>query len=122
MAAKTKPKSKAPSETSDILTLAEAAAYLKVSEEVLLREAELGRIPARQLGNEWRFCIARLQDWFGQQQPTSSDQLSNKPVKTGEEAVARIRAIRGNSNSTETLDEVEEFIRSIYKARKEPLA
>ena len=48
----------------DVLTLAEAAAYLRVP------EAELGRLtgsqglPGRRIGSEWRFSRAAILDWL----------------------------------------------------------
>ena len=48
----------------DVLTLAETAEYLRVSENevaCLIREQGL---PGRKLGGEWRFLKIALQDWL----------------------------------------------------------
>lgn len=48
----------------DILTPVQAAAYLQIGEEAVLREAEDGRLPGRKLGGEWRFLRLALTDWL----------------------------------------------------------
>ena len=50
---------------SAVLTLEEAAAYLRVPAETLARQAEQGRIPGRQVDAEWRFLQSALVDWLG---------------------------------------------------------
>ena len=52
----------APSE--DVLTLAEAAAFLRVPEAEFLRLVETHDIPAQQIGGEWRFLKKALIDWL----------------------------------------------------------
>ncbi|HWG43714.1 MAG TPA: helix-turn-helix domain-containing protein [Gemmataceae bacterium] len=47
-----------------ILTLAEAAAYLRVPEDALLKLADEGAVPARRIGGEWRFLRKALDDWL----------------------------------------------------------
>jgi excisionase family DNA binding protein len=49
---------------TDVLTLSEAAAYLRVSEDDVVRLANLHELPGRQIGNEWRFLRAGLRDWL----------------------------------------------------------
>ena len=48
----------------EILTLPEAAAYLRVSEDVLQRMAAEGAVPVRKVGTEWRFLKSGLDDWL----------------------------------------------------------
>jgi excisionase family DNA binding protein len=48
----------------DILTLADAATYLKASEDALLQLAKDGMIPAQKIGVEWRFLRKALNDWL----------------------------------------------------------
>lgn len=50
--------------SQDVLTLSEAATYLRVPEEDILRLTRLQELPGRQIGNEWRFLKAGLQDWL----------------------------------------------------------
>lgn len=48
----------------EILTSAEAAAYLRVSEDALLKMAVEGSVPARKIGDDWRFLRKALYDWM----------------------------------------------------------
>jgi excisionase family DNA binding protein len=54
----------APLSPGEVLNLAEAAAYLRLSEADLLRLVEEQGLPGRQLGKEWRFLKAAIQDWL----------------------------------------------------------
>jgi hypothetical protein len=53
----------------EILTLAEAATFLRVSEEALEDLATKEAVPAQKIGTEWRFLKRGLTDWLrlGQQ-------------------------------------------------------
>jgi excisionase family DNA binding protein len=48
----------------EVMTLHEAAEYLSISDETLRRFAFEGAIPAFKLGRDWRFSLARLQEWM----------------------------------------------------------
>jgi excisionase family DNA binding protein len=48
----------------DILTLAEAAAYLRTSESAVEQLVAEEAIPARKIGGEWRFLRKALDDWL----------------------------------------------------------
>jgi excisionase family DNA binding protein len=48
----------------EVLTLAGAAAYLKLAESDVLRLVQEQGLPGRQLGKEWRFLKAAIQDWL----------------------------------------------------------
>jgi excisionase family DNA binding protein len=47
-----------------VLTLAETAAYLRVSEAEVLRFIDEQGLPARQLGKERRFLKSAIQQWL----------------------------------------------------------
>src|SRR4051795_6441574 len=49
----------------EVLTLAEAADLLQVDEDVVERMAGAGEVPARRLGDDWRFSRVALIDWLG---------------------------------------------------------
>jgi excisionase family DNA binding protein len=51
-------------ERGEILTAGEAAAYLRVSEDALLKLAGEGAVPAQKIGEEWRFLKRALNDWL----------------------------------------------------------
>lgn len=66
---KTKPASlplasEANGSTSEVLTLAETAAYLRLAEAEVLRAIDEQALPARRVGKEWRFLKNALQDWL----------------------------------------------------------
>jgi excisionase family DNA binding protein len=50
----------------DVLTLEEAASFLRVSPEALRAAVADGTVPARQIGGEWRFARQALLAWLGQ--------------------------------------------------------
>jgi excisionase family DNA binding protein len=66
----------APSEAngpaSEVLTLEEAAAYLRFAEADILRLIEDQGLPGRQMGREWRFLKAALQEWLSKPPPKYS--------------------------------------------------
>ena len=54
---------------NEVLTLPEAAAYLRVSEDELLEHAERAELPGRKIGHEWRFMKEAVGDWLRQRSP-----------------------------------------------------
>jgi excisionase family DNA binding protein len=55
-----------PVESTEVLTLAEAAAYLRVPETEVQFMLHHPGFPARRIGNEWRFLRSALHDWLRQ--------------------------------------------------------
>jgi excisionase family DNA binding protein len=49
----------------EVLTLPEAASYLRVTEEALAKLVEDDAIPAQKIGAEWRFLKRALTVWLG---------------------------------------------------------
>jgi excisionase family DNA binding protein len=49
---------------SSILTLEELADYLKLSPEVVLKQASQGRLPGRKIEDTWRFLKDAIDDWL----------------------------------------------------------
>lgn len=48
----------------DVLTLSEAAAFLRLSPETVERQAAQGHIPGQLIEGSWRFLHAALEDWL----------------------------------------------------------
>jgi len=48
----------------NVLTLEETAAYLRLSPEVVIREAIAGNIPGRHVDHTWRFLKTAIDDWL----------------------------------------------------------
>ena len=62
---KAKPKKSKKSEARvEVMTLAEAAAFLRVAEEPLRADAAAGRLPAHFVGGEWRFGRSAMLAWL----------------------------------------------------------
>ncbi len=54
-----------PSSTlPEVLTLEEAAAYLRVSQDDVLEALQHQRLPGRQVRQQWRFLKAAIEDWL----------------------------------------------------------
>jgi excisionase family DNA binding protein len=58
-------------EPGEVLTLAEAAAYLRLTESDVLRWVHEQGLPGRQVGSEWRFLKAAIQDWLSTGSPSA---------------------------------------------------
>jgi len=52
-------------QVGEVLTLAEAAAYLRVTEQDILRLVRKQGLPGREIGNDWRFSKASIDSWLG---------------------------------------------------------
>jgi excisionase family DNA binding protein len=50
----------------EVLTLSEAATYLRLPEEEVLRMVREQDLPSRQVGREWRFLKPAIQAWLSQ--------------------------------------------------------
>lgn len=49
---------------TEVLTLAEAAAYLRVTPEIVVSLIQHHGLPARRVEADWRFLKSALQDWL----------------------------------------------------------
>jgi excisionase family DNA binding protein len=116
MAAKTKKKPKtamangSPEPVREVLTLAEAAAFLRLSESAVLRLALDGRLPGRAAESQWRFLRSALRIWlagtdFAKPSPTAAH-LSDKE---------RLLAVAGCLADDDSL---EAMVEEIYRERK----
>ena len=63
----------------EVLTLAEAAAYLRLPEAEVERLVRTEGLPGRAVGEEWRFLKTALQDWL----------YGSAPTRPSKEATAR---------------------------------
>ncbi len=92
------------SPSGDVLTLSEAAAYLRVPEEQLLRLAKDHELPGRQIGGEWRFLKSGLQDWL------------RAPQRSGKEAVLALAGAWQND------PDIDQIVRDAHRRRGRPAA
>ena len=93
-----------PKTEHPVLTLSEAARFLRLTPEVLTEQVLIGSIPGRRIGTEWRFLKSALNDW-----------LATKPCQTGKEAMM---AIAGKYKDDPFLDEI---VKQAYRERGRPM-
>ena len=54
--------------TTDIITIRELAAYLKMAEKTLYRLAAEGAVPGFKVGGAWRFRKSEIDKWIKAQE------------------------------------------------------
>jgi len=54
-----------PAAELEILTPAQLAGLLQVEEAIVVELAESGELPARKIGEEWRFSRSAILAWLG---------------------------------------------------------
>ncbi|MDP3418871.1 helix-turn-helix transcriptional regulator [Falsiroseomonas sp.] len=67
----------------DVLTLKEAAAWLRLSERALYDLARARRLPAAQIGGKWLFPRARLASWLAEQAEAGEVAAPPLPILAG---------------------------------------
>jgi excisionase family DNA binding protein len=92
-----------------VLTPAEVAALLRVPEEIVLTEAEAGRLPGRKLGKEWRFARPAVVEWLKAGQPL-------QPEPTAKTSKERMLAAYGAWKDFG--EDPEQVIEELSRARK----
>ena len=50
--------------SSDVLTIDELAAYLKISKSTLYKLVREGKIPSQKIGKHWRFRKGAIDQWL----------------------------------------------------------
>jgi len=90
----------------EVLTLAEAAAYLRLPEKDVIAAASTQGLPGRLVGGEWRFLKTALQQWLSGSQPT---------------AEMRKAAILAAAGSFKDDPQLEDIVEEIYRQRGRPI-
>lgn len=52
----------------DILTVEEAAAYLRIGKRSLYKLAKQGKVPGKKILNKWRFEKESLKEWVSKEE------------------------------------------------------
>jgi excisionase family DNA binding protein len=91
---------------AEVLTLAEAAAYLRLPEREVVAAATAQGLPGRLVGGEWRFLKTALQQWLSVSQPT--DEM-------------RKAALLAAAGSLRDDPELEDMVEEIYRRRGRPI-
>ena len=63
----------------EVLDLRETAEMLRVAPGVVRELAESHRIPARRIGDDWRFSRSALLDWLKGEQPGDEASAPSRP-------------------------------------------
>jgi excisionase family DNA binding protein len=87
-----------------VLTLAEAAAYLRVPEAEVVRMVGPRGLPGRLIGSEWRFSRTALEQW-----------LRTPPGPSTEESLLAL------AGAWKDDAHVEEMLAEIYRQRGRPM-
>jgi excisionase family DNA binding protein len=90
----------------EVLTLSEAAAYLRLPEAEVLRLTHEQGLPAQQAGSEWRFLLAAIREWLSRGQLATSNK----------EAWMKLAGVWRDDPF------FEEFLREVNKGRNLPKA
>jgi excisionase family DNA binding protein len=91
---------------NEVLDLQEAAAFLKSSDEDVLRMVKEQGLPARQIGEGWRFLKAAIREWLRTGTPSR---------RSGKEAML---AMAGAWKDDPDLEDV---VEDIYRKRGRPI-
>lgn len=90
---------------SEVLTLTEAASYLRFAEEDIIRLVREQGLPGRQVDREWRFLKSALQEWLRAPLPS---------LKRQEEQMQWAGAFREDPD-------LQEIVREAYRQRGRPI-
>jgi len=62
----------------DVLTIAELAAYVKISKSTLYKLVREGKIPSQKIGRHWRFRKVAIDRWLEEARATELDSGGNR--------------------------------------------
>ncbi len=89
-------------ESAEVLTLGEAATYLRISEAEVVRMVHTQGLPGRGIGEHWRFLKSALQDW----------------LRTPRTSKRTLQSVIGSWKDDPDLDEM---LKEIYQRRGRPM-
>jgi len=75
----------------EVVTLEEAAGYLKLPQDTMERGVNQGKIPGRRIDRTWRFHKSALDEWLNGQDGRSV-LLSQAGVLADDETLAQLRS------------------------------
>ena len=99
---------KIPPAAGEVLTLAEAATFLRVDEASLEADANADRVPGRRVGGEWRFHRAGLTHWLATGRTARGDTPLEAAHRRHEAALASGDAVAVCETFLEVLRELRE--------------
>jgi Helix-turn-helix domain len=92
---------------TEILTLEEVAAYLRLAPEVVERQATQRQIPGRKIENEWRFLKSAINDWLSTSTPQTT-LLQQVGALAHDETLAQLRDSIYRDRGRPEVDETED--------------
>jgi excisionase family DNA binding protein len=98
----------------EILTIQQAARYLQIDRDVVLRKIKAGEIPAAKMNGEWRLRRSRLDRWLDELSDFSDAAFSKLLRDT------RKAAKRAGIQSEADIDRLVQEVRRKRKNRKSP--
>jgi excisionase family DNA binding protein len=98
--------SPADSVAAEVLTLTEAAAYLRLPEKEVIGLVHSQGLPARLISGEWRFLKTAIQQWLSTGSPTPE---------------TRKAAILATAGSMKDDPDLETMVEEIYRRRGRPI-
>jgi hypothetical protein len=90
----------------EVLTLAEAAAYLRLPEKHVIAAASTQGLPGRLVAGEWRFLKSAIQQWLNVSQPTEEMRKAAQMAAAG--------SLRDDPD-------LEDMVEEIYRRRGRPI-
>ncbi|HJT78462.1 MAG TPA: helix-turn-helix domain-containing protein [Gemmataceae bacterium] len=90
----------------EVLTLAEAAAYLRLAEKDVITATSTQGLPGRMVAGEWRFFKTALQQWLSHSEPT--------------EEMRKAAQLAGAGSMRDDPD-LEDIVEEIYRRRGRPI-
>lgn len=88
----------------EVLTLEEAAKYLRLPESIIVMQASKGKIPGKLIEDTWRFLKAAIDEWL-RSQDSRIILLQQAGAFTEDETLSGLRAgIYKNRDRSETED------------------
>lgn len=82
---------------TEVLTITEVANYLRLPEEIVLREVSQGHLPGRKIADTWRFLKTAIDEWLRAQ--------DNRAI------------LLNQSGALADDDSMDKFLEMIYQAR-----
>src|SRR5262245_36439737 len=95
-----------PPANGEVLTLAEAAAYLRLAEKDVIEAVSSLGLPGRLINGEWRFLKTAIQQWLSVGQPT---------------AQRRNAAMQAMAGAWKDDPYLEDIVEEIYRQRGRPI-
>ncbi len=90
----------------EVLTLAEAAAYLRLPEKDVIAAASTQGLPGRMIGGEWRFLKSAIHQWLSVSLPTDEMRKAAQLAAAG--------SLRDDPD-------LEDMVEEIYRKRGRPI-